>query len=81
MLAPDYAISSASQDHPWYSWLLYGKTVYYFSPSGMIPVPSFAVFTNNGGSLSRLLPMNKADIAIVKTSVLPVMVSGDGRVK
>jgi hypothetical protein len=77
-----YTLSSSSQSHPWGSWLLYGTTVYYSTPDGMIPVPSWDVFVANNGRSSFILPMNSADLSVLRSKPsLPVMVPEDSRVR
>ena len=79
-MAQSYIISSPSQAHPWGSWLLYGRTIYYSTQAGMIPVTSWDIFVNNGGQSKFILRANKADIAVIKSSALPVMQTNDNRV-
>jgi len=75
-----YFITSASADHPWGSWLLYGKTIYYSTQAGMIPVASWDTFVNNGGQSKFIVRANVADISIIKNNTLPVMQLNDSRV-
>jgi hypothetical protein len=57
-----YTISTADQDHPFGSWVLINKTVYYSTEAGMIGVPSVEILQGNGGSLARIVPGNKYDL-------------------
>lgn len=81
-LATGYFLSSATQEHPWCSWLKWRDgTVYYHHPTGMIPVPSWSVFLSNGGAESLILPMNKADEAVwEKAKNLPPLQAKDSRI-
>lgn len=75
-----YQINSPQQAHPWSSWLLYKGTVYYNNEDGMIGVPSWDIFTTNGGKASLLLPMNQADINQLKNNPnLPSLIMNDSR--
>jgi hypothetical protein len=65
-----YKIESATQAHPWGSWLLHNGTVYYSDEAGLIGVPSMEVLLSNGGELADLLPANSSDIAIVRPDIL-----------
>lgn len=67
--------------HPIGSWLLYRRTIYYSTDGGLIPIPSWQVFINNGGTTKLIIPMNAADIAALKAGpILPVMTNNDSRV-
>jgi hypothetical protein len=71
-------VVTASGAHPRGSWLTSGSTVYFITPTGLIPVPSWAIFLSNGGQASFLVKANSYDLAFPK---LPLMVSGDARLK
>lgn len=76
-----YFITSSNQDHPWGSWLLYNGTVFYAHESGLIGVPSYEIFLQNGGNLKYLVKANKQDIAVLNSkAALPVMESNDSRI-
>lgn len=60
-LSQSYFLNSTTMAHPWSSWLLLNKTIYYATEQGMLPVPTMDIFTSNGGELSKVLPMNQAD--------------------
>jgi hypothetical protein len=79
-LAQSYILNNPSMAHPWGSWLSLKGTVYYVTSSGMIPVPSEAVFTSNSGVFDQVLPMNNADQLILKSKTLAVMALYDSRV-
>ncbi len=81
-IATGYFLSSATQEHPWCSWLKWRDgTVYYHHPTGMIPVPSWSAFLSNGGAESLILPMNKADEAVwSKAPNLQPLQANDSRI-
>ncbi len=76
-----YILSNINMVHPWGSWLLYNGTVYYSAQQGLIPVPSWAVFLNNGGQSKFIVKANKYDLAVLKGNPnLPPLVANDPRV-
>lgn len=77
-----YYLSSPTQEHPWCSWMKWKDgTIYYSHPTGSIPVPSWEVFTNNGGRADLIVPMNTADDAIWAVNPnLPVLQLNDSRI-
>ena len=81
-LAGSYVLSSATQEHPWGSWLKWKDgTLYYSGVDGLIGVPSMEVFTANGGKPEMIVPLNAADDAVwAKNPKLPVLQVGDSRV-
>ena len=80
-LSQPYILSSPTQDHPWSSWLVYKKTVYYYTQDGMLPVSSWDIFLANGGQPKYLIAMNKQDLAQLKSKpALPIVVENDSRV-
>ena len=77
----NYFITTANAEHPWGSWLLYNGTVYYSTQQGLIPVPSWAVFLNNGGQAKYIVNANKYDVNILNSnSKQPLMSFNDGRI-
>jgi plastocyanin len=77
-----YAITSSRDAHPWGSWLLYKGTVYYNHQTGLIGVPSYDVFTSDGGNDSIILPANAADIVVLNNpgnNSLPILQTNDTR--
>lgn len=76
-----YIISSATEEHPWGSWLrAQDGTIYYSHSSGLIGVPSMDVFYANGGTLEMIVPLNAADKKVLQTNPnLPVLLLGDNR--
>lgn len=59
------------------TWVISGKTIYYVTASGLIPVPSMKVFTSNGGKLSKVVKMNEYESTM---PILPIMTLKDSRV-
>ncbi|MBL8030270.1 MAG: hypothetical protein JNN11_03410 [Candidatus Doudnabacteria bacterium] len=78
--AKTYQISSSQGEHPWSSWLLNNKTVYYSHEQGMIPVPSWEIFLNNGGEANKILKMNDTDVQILNKSKLEPLRNNDPRI-
>jgi hypothetical protein len=56
-----YVINSANIPHPWGTWVKNGNTVYFVHESGLIPVSSYDIFLNNGGTDAKIVPMNWYD--------------------
>lgn len=80
-LATSYFISTAEQEHPWGSWLLYKGVVYLSTQTGLVAVPSWDVFLANGGKSSLILNANKYDIAQIKPEAeVGLIVVKDSRV-
>jgi hypothetical protein len=74
-------VFSRNVGHTWGSWLLYNKTVYYSHQDGMIPVPSWEVFLENGGFATAIVPANKYDIDDLRAKPnLPPLKKWDSRV-
>lgn len=74
-----YFITTANAAHPWGSWLLYNGTVYYFHESGLIGVPSWDVFINNGGDAKYVVRTNSYDTQNLNVN-LPILTTNDPRV-
>lgn len=76
-----YILNSPTMDHPWGTWVLSGKTVYYVDSSGLVPVPSWEIFLNNGGKPEHIAKATGADLTILKSNPgLPLLMNNDGRV-
>lgn len=74
-------IFSSNVGHTWGSWLIYKGTVYYSHRDGLIPVPDWTTFLENGGFSEAILPANSYDIAILRQAPnLPVLQKWDTRV-
>lgn len=63
-------VSTSQQAHPWGSWVKNGSTVYFVHQSGLIPITSWDIFLNNGGSASLIVPMNSFDFQLPMLSVM-----------
>lgn len=72
----NYVISSSSIPHPWGSWVINGQTIYFAHQDGLIPIPSFSIFENNGGMSGLVVQANSFDLA---RPVLPAMIMQDSR--
>jgi hypothetical protein len=80
-ISTTYFLSSPTQSHPWSAWVISGHTVYYVSPQGLIGVPSWDIFLSNGGQDKYIVPINKADLQVLKDhSGLAVLQPNDSRV-
>lgn len=73
-----YTVTTASAQHPWGSWIKSGSTVYFVHQSGLIPVPDWNTFLNNGGQASLIIPANTWDFRLF---ILSPMVSSDPRLR
>lgn len=79
--AQSYFITTADQEHPWGSWLLYKGVVYYSSETGLIPVPSWEIFLANGGQDKHILNANAYDRARIKPETqVDLLSANDSRV-
>ncbi len=66
----EYKVEKTDQQHPWGSWLINNKVIYYSSESGLIGVPSWDVFLQNGGRGEQILQANAADLKVITGSVM-----------
>jgi len=64
--------------HPVGSWVLAGKTVFYVSNTGLIPVGSWQIFLGNGGQAKFIQPIMQGDYFL---PLLPFMTANDNRVQ
>jgi len=71
-----YTVRTAYAAHPWGSWIKSGSTVYFVHDSGLIPVPDWNTFLNNGGQANLIVNANTYDFRL---PMLSSMVSGDSR--
>jgi hypothetical protein len=72
-----HLVTTLLAQHPWGAWILSGGTVYFVSQSGLIPVPSWSTFLNNGGQASFIVSANNYDMVLPQ---LPIMTTSDSRV-
>jgi hypothetical protein len=73
-----YTVSTTAAHHPWGSWIKSGQTIYFVHQSGLIPVPDWNTFLNNGGQASFVVPANSYDFRLY---ILSPMTSGDSRLQ
>lgn len=73
-----YSISTPYTRHPWGSWIKSGNTIYFSSDQGLIPVPSYDIFLNNGGEDRLVVNANSYDF---NTNMLSPMTYQDSRLK
>lgn len=79
--ASTYFITTANAAHPWGSWILHNRTIYYAHETGLIGVPSWDVFINNGGNAKYIIKANSYDIQTLNTNPnLPILTTNDPRV-
>ena len=79
-ISQSYFIDTPNQSHPWGQFLLYNKTIYYSDSSGLIGVPSWDVFLNNGANSKLIVKANSSDIGILKANPnLPLLTANDPR--
>ncbi|HYV34002.1 MAG TPA: hypothetical protein VE973_04105, partial [Candidatus Limnocylindria bacterium] len=64
--------------HPAGSWVIQGKTVYYITSSGLVPITTWAIFLSNGGKANLIVPINDGDMHL---PLLALMEAHDSRVK
>ena len=57
-----YTITNINASHPWGSWIKNGNTVYFVHESGIIPVPDWNTFLNNGGQANMIVTANYWDM-------------------
>lgn len=74
-LSPKVVIT-ADGAHPRGAWISNGKTVYFVTPDGLIPVPTWDILLSNGGQASFIVKANSYDLSRKK---LPLMTAGDSR--
>lgn len=73
-----YTVSNSYSSHPWGSWIKSGNTVYFVHESGLVPVPDWNTFLNNGGQANFIVPANSADFRL---PILTPMVNSDSRLR
>ncbi len=69
-------IITADGGHSRGTWILSGKTIYFVSPTGLIPVADWNIFLNNGGQAGYIVKANSYDLAMKK---LPLLTNNDPR--
>lgn len=73
-----YTITTANASHPWGAWVKSGTTVYFVHEFGLIPVPDYNTFINNGGQDNLVVQANSWDFQRV---ILSTMTWGDARLR
>lgn len=73
-----YVISKTNAAHPWGSWVKNGQTVYFVHELGLIPVPDYATFLNNGGQDILVVQANSWDF---QRTLLSSMTYSDARLR
>ncbi len=73
-----HIFSTAQTAHPWGTWTKSGSTVYFMHEAGLIPVPSYDIFLNNGGQDRLVVLTNTFDF---QRPLLSFMISSDPRLK
>jgi len=63
-----YLIRNSYSSHPWGTWVKSGSTVYFVHEQGLIPVPDWNTFLNNGGQASFIVSANSYDLALPRLS-------------
>jgi hypothetical protein len=56
-----HIIGNPYTSHPWGSWVREGNTICFVSQYGLIPIPNYTTFTNNGGQSAWVVPANSYD--------------------
>jgi hypothetical protein len=74
-VSPKIVITADGQ-HPRGTWVVEKSTVYFVTPQGLIPVPSWDIFLSNGGQASFIVKADSYDLAAHR---LPVMTANDAR--
>jgi hypothetical protein len=71
-------ITTANDSHPWGSWIVDNGTVYFVHETGLIPIPSWETFLNNGGLANLIVQANTLDM---QRPHLGLMVYSDTRLR
>lgn len=74
----NYVISSQFVAHPWGSWVKNGSSIYFVHENGLIPIPSYDIFINNGGRDAWVVYANSYDLG---RAMLSNMVYNDSRLR
>jgi hypothetical protein len=72
----DRVVVTAAGAHPRGSWILGGRTVYFVTPAGNIPVADWNTFTADGGQASFIVKATSYDLA---RTTLPILTLDDSR--
>ena len=73
-----YTVTTRYVRHPWGSWVKSGNTIYFVHETGLIPVPDWSTFLQNGGQAAQIVPANLYDF---KLPILSALAAGDSRLQ
>jgi hypothetical protein len=59
-----HVVTTQYAAHPWGTWIQNGSTIYFVSEYGLIPVPDYGTFLNNGGQSAWVVPSNVYDMQL-----------------
>jgi hypothetical protein len=74
----DTVVDLSKTTHPWGSWINDNGTIYFVHENGLIPIPTYDTFLNNGGDINLVVPANTDDLAL---PVLDPMTLDDARLQ
>ena len=63
-----YTLSTSNASHPWGAWVKSGATVYFVHETGIIPIPDWNTFLNNGGQANWIITANWRDLQLPRLS-------------
>ena len=63
-------VITATGSHPRGTWVSSGKSIFFVSPAGLIPVTDWQTFISNGGDAAFIVKANKYDLAMKKLTNL-----------
>jgi len=79
LINSSHTVTTIYSSHPWGSWVKNsGNTVYFVHDQGLIPVPDWNTFLNNGGQSAMIVSANSYDFRL---PILSPMVSSDPRLQ
>ena len=73
-----YSINTSYVQHPWGSWVKSGQTIYFVHETGLIPIPDWQTFLNNGGQAAWTVNINSYDSRL---PILSPMTYSDNRLR
>jgi hypothetical protein len=73
-----FTVTNPNAAHPWGSWIKNGSTIYFVHESGLIPIPTYDTFTNNGGVIKSVVEANSFDF---NKTIQSAMIFNDNRLK
>jgi hypothetical protein len=79
LINSSHTVTTIYSSHPWGTWIKNsGNTVYFVHDQGLIPVPDWNTFLNNGGQSAMIVSANTYDFRL---PILSPMVSSDPRLQ